>query len=104
MRNNVADGRKLTVVQQILLPESHRIHVEFSSDEIHLRFVGEKPLGISRGAHMSAGNFIGVNDLLTDKNMGDAVRSGGLFGADEITLRLEGADRKSTRLNSSHGY
>jgi len=89
MGNDVADGREIAVMQQILLPESHRIHAEPFGDQIHLRLVGEETLGVSRRAHVPARNFVGVNDLFLDEHVRDSIRSSGFLGPDQIALGLK---------------
>ncbi len=89
MRHRMADRRDIAVAHQVNFSERHRIHFQLAGDEIHLRFVGEKSLRIARRAHVAAGNFVGVDDFLFDKDVGNIIRSGGFLRTDQITLGFE---------------
>ena len=82
MRQRVTDGRNIAVMHEIFPSKCDRVHAQPARHQIHLRFVGEKTLRLSRRAHMAAGNFIRVNDFLVDMDVRNLVRPGRFLGSD----------------------
>src|SRR2546422_4615877 len=69
-----------------------------------MALVGHAEIGPAHAvpAGDEAAERLRVSGLAADRHAADpGARRGGLGGGD---ARVEGADRKSTRLNSSHGY
>ena len=83
-----SDRCLIAVLEHVFALEFSRVQAKFSRHDIHLAFVGEKPLRVAGRAHMSARHFVGVDHSFFDQTIGNLVRPRAGRSADQISRRL----------------
>src|SRR3954451_63051 len=78
-------------MHKVFPTERERVYAEPFGDQVHLAFVGEKPLWITRRTHVSARYLVGVDHVLFDEAMRNVVRTGRAMRSGEKSVGLEGA-------------
>ena len=88
-------GELLTLVQEVLEPELHRIPAHLPGDDVHLRLVGPRHLGRAHAAERAGRHRVGVYGVGVGAEVRDAVGAGspvaGLLGDPGARVRVGAA-------------